>query len=72
MLNYAPIAIKLIATTDEQVERLLSMLRQQVDPDRVVATLKSWSAVVVWIHTGAKSIALVWIDALRTALSSDD
>ena len=57
-LNYAPIAIKLIATTDEYMERLLGMLRQQVNPERVITTLKPGSAEVIWIHTSAKPVAL--------------
>jgi hypothetical protein len=62
----------LIATTNEQMERLFNMLRQQVGPKRVITTLESWAAEVVWIYTGTKSIALVWIKALETALSNDD
>ena len=40
------------------MERLLSMLRQQVDPEGVVTTLEPRSAKVIWIHTSAKPIAL--------------
>lgn len=57
-MNYAPIAINLIATTDEYMERLFSMLRQQVDPERVVTTLEPWSAEVIWIHAGTEPVAL--------------
>jgi hypothetical protein len=71
-VHYAPIAIKLIATANEHVERLFSMLRQQVDPDGVIAALKSWSTEVIRVHTGAEAIALVWIDALNTALKDND
>ena len=56
--NYTPITIKLITTTNEQVERLLSMFRQQVDPERVVATLESWPAKLIWIHILTEPIAL--------------
>jgi hypothetical protein len=71
-LNYAPTTIELIAPTDEQEERLFSMMRQQVDPKRVVAGPESWSAEVIRVHTGAKLIALAWIKALKTALRDDD
>jgi hypothetical protein len=37
---------------------LLSMFGQQVDPNRVEATLEPRSAKVIWVHTGAEPIAL--------------
>jgi hypothetical protein len=48
----------LIATTNEQMERLFSMFRQQVNPERVIATLEFRSAKLVWVHTGAEPVAL--------------
>jgi hypothetical protein len=63
--NHTPITIKLIATTNEQMEGLLSMFLQQVDPDRVIATLKSGPTKVIWVHTVAKSIALHGLTSSR-------
>jgi hypothetical protein len=59
----------LIAATNKHMERLLGVLRQEVNPERVVTTLESRSAKVIWVHTGAKPIALRvrMIDALKTA-----
>jgi hypothetical protein len=59
----------LIAATNEHMERLLGVLRQEVNPERVVTTLESWSAKVIWVHTGAKPIALCvrMMDALKPA-----
>jgi hypothetical protein len=57
-LNDARIAIKLIATTNEQVEGLLSMLCQQIDPDRIVATLEPRSTEVIRVDTSTEPVAL--------------
>jgi hypothetical protein len=56
--NYTPITIKLVATTDEHMEGLLSMFCQQVYPNRVITSLEPRSTEVIWIHTGAEPIAL--------------
>lgn len=37
---------------------LLSMFRQQVDPNRVVASLEPRSAKAIWVHASAEPIAL--------------
>jgi hypothetical protein len=47
------------------MEWLLSVFRQQVNPDRVVAALESGSAKVVWVHTGTEAIALRGSTALE-------
>jgi hypothetical protein len=56
--NYTPVGIKLITTTNEQVEGLFSMFRQQVDPNGVVATLESRSAKVIGVHVDAEPVTL--------------
>ena len=58
MQNYAPITIKLIATTNQQMVGLLGMFRQQVDPNRVIASLEPPSAKGIWVHTGTEPVAL--------------
>jgi hypothetical protein len=47
------------------MEWLLSVFRQQVNPDRVEAALESGSAKVIWVHTGAEAIALSGLMALE-------
>ena len=56
--NYALIAINLVATPNEQVEGLLCMFCQQVDPNRVVAALEPRSAEGISVHADAEPIAL--------------
>jgi hypothetical protein len=58
MQNYAPITIKLISATNQQMEGLLGMLCQQVDPNRVIASLEPQSAKGIWVHAGTEPIAL--------------
>lgn len=70
--NYARIAIKLIATTNQQMEGLLGMFCQQVDPNRVVASLEAQSAKAIWVHAGAEPIALRGIYVIKRSWCGED
>lgn len=57
-LAHDRVAVELVATAYEHVERLLRVLLQQVDPDRVVPTLEPWPTEVVRVHTRTEAITL--------------
>ena len=54
------------------MERLLSVLRQQVIPYWVVVALNSGSAKVIGIHIGAEPVALGRFDAVRILQCDSD
>ena len=40
------------------MERLLVVLHQQVNPERVAGALESWSAELIWSHIGVEPVTL--------------
>lgn len=56
--QHAPIAVQLISTTDQYMERTHFMFRKKVHPYWVVSCLEAWSTEIIRVHSSAKAIAL--------------
>jgi hypothetical protein len=57
-LAHDTIAVQLVPAAYERVERLLGVLLQEIDPDRVVPALEAWPTEVVWIDACTKPVTL--------------